>query len=85
MLNLAVLSFGQNPVCDDHYFNDAFLGTGPISNSGSFFDVTVCEIMHCGMGPFRDEELVRFLQIAQITGDSRASIGEKGVYLCTLV
>jgi hypothetical protein len=62
MLNLAVLSFGQNPVRNDYYFNDAFLGTGPIENSRSHFGTTVCEIMHGGMGPFRDEELVRFVQ-----------------------
>jgi hypothetical protein len=62
MLNLAVLSFGQNPVRDDYYFNDAFLGIGPIDNGGSFFGVAVREIMHGGMGPFRDEELVRFVQ-----------------------
>jgi hypothetical protein len=58
---------------------------GLLAILGAFFGITVCEIMHCGMGPFRDEELVRFVQIAQITGDSRASIGERGVYLCTLV
>jgi hypothetical protein len=62
MLNLAVLSFGHNPVRDDYYFNDAFLGTGPIDNSGSNFGVSVCEIMHGYMAPFRDEEFVRFVQ-----------------------
>jgi hypothetical protein len=61
MLNLAALSFGQNPVRDDSYFNDALLGTGPIDNSGSNFGQTVCGIMH-SMGPFRDEELVCFIR-----------------------
>jgi hypothetical protein len=61
MLNLAVLSFGGTPVSDDHYFNDAFLGTGSIDPVGSMFGVTVCEIMY-DMGPFRDKELLRFVQ-----------------------
>jgi hypothetical protein len=61
MLNLAALSFGHNPVRYDYYFNDAFLGTGPIDDSGSNFGQTICGIMH-SMGPFRDEELVRFIR-----------------------
>jgi hypothetical protein len=62
MLNLTVLSYGQNPVRDDHYFNDAFLGPGPIDNTGSNFGQTVCEIMHCDMATFRDEELICFVR-----------------------
>lgn len=62
MPNLAVLAFATNPLCDDHYFNDAFLRTGPIDNSGSNFGQIVCEIIHGGMDPFRDEELVHFVR-----------------------
>jgi hypothetical protein len=40
----------------------ALLGTGPIDNNGSNFGVTVCEILHHEMGPFRDEELSRFIR-----------------------
>ena len=47
MLNLAVLSFGgQDCVRDHYYFNDAFLGTGPIFDGGRRFSRSVSEIMH---------------------------------------
>jgi hypothetical protein len=60
MLNLAVLSFVHNPVRDVYYFNDAFLGTGPIvSGGGRGFDWTVCEIMY---GMFRDKDFVDFVR-----------------------
>jgi hypothetical protein len=74
MLNLAVLAFGGNPVSDDYYFNDALLGTGPIDNSGSGFGQTVCEIMH-GMGPFRDEDLLRFVRKLYPSSKSLAILG----------
>jgi hypothetical protein len=60
MLNLAVLSFVHNPVRDVYYFNDAFLGTGPIvSGGGRGFDWTVCEIMY---GMFRDKDFFDFVR-----------------------